>query len=55
MQVPRVEKIVVSMGVGAAITTGSLLDNAQRDMTVDHRPKAHRDPREEIDRRLQAA
>ena len=34
MQVPRVEKIVVSMGVGAAITTGSLLDNAQRDMTA---------------------
>ena len=34
MQVPRVEKIVVSMGVGAAITTGSLLDNAQRDMTL---------------------
>ena len=34
MQVPRVEKIVVSMGVGAAIQTGSLLDNAQRDMTL---------------------
>jgi large subunit ribosomal protein L5 len=34
MQVPRVEKIVISMGVGAAITTGSLLDNAQRDLTL---------------------
>jgi large subunit ribosomal protein L5 len=34
MEVPRVEKIVVSMGVGAAIQTGSLLDNAQRDLTV---------------------
>jgi large subunit ribosomal protein L5 len=34
MQVPRVEKIVVSMGVGAAIQTGSLLDNAQRDLTL---------------------
>jgi large subunit ribosomal protein L5 len=34
MQVPRIEKIVISMGVGAAITTGSLLDNAQRDMTL---------------------
>ena len=32
MQVPRIEKIVISMGVGAAITTGSLLDNAQRDL-----------------------
>jgi len=34
MQVPRLEKIVVSMGVGAAITQGSLLENAQRDMTA---------------------
>ena len=34
MQVPRIEKVVVSMGVGAAITTGSLLENAQRDMTA---------------------
>jgi large subunit ribosomal protein L5 len=34
MEVPRVEKIVVSMGVGAAIQTGSLLDNAQRDLTL---------------------
>ena len=34
MQVPRIEKIVISMGVGAAITTGSLLDNAQRDLTL---------------------
>jgi large subunit ribosomal protein L5 len=34
MQVPRIEKIVLSMGVGAAIQTGSLLDNAQRDLTL---------------------
>lgn len=34
MQVPRLEKIVVSMGVGAAISQGSLLENAQRDMTA---------------------
>lgn len=34
MQVPKLEKIVVSMGVGAAITQGSLLENAQRDLTA---------------------
>ena len=34
MQVPRVEKIVISMGVGAAIQTGSLLENAQRDLNL---------------------
>jgi large subunit ribosomal protein L5 len=34
MQVPRLEKIVISMGVGAAIQTGSLLENAQRDLAA---------------------
>jgi large subunit ribosomal protein L5 len=34
MQVPKIDKIVISMGVGAAITQGSLLDNAQRDLTA---------------------
>ncbi len=34
MQVPRLEKVVISMGVGAAIQTGSLLENAQRDLAA---------------------
>jgi large subunit ribosomal protein L5 len=34
MQVPRLEKIVVNMGVGAATAQASLLDGAQRDLTV---------------------
>ncbi len=34
MQVPRIEKIVVSMGVGAAVQQPSLLDNAVRDLTT---------------------
>ena len=32
MQVPRLEKIVVNMGVGAAVTQPSLLEGAQRDL-----------------------
>jgi large subunit ribosomal protein L5 len=32
MQVPRFEKIVVNMGVGAAVTQPSLLEGAQRDL-----------------------
>src|SRR5256885_12536173 len=32
MQVPRFEKIVVNMGVGAAVSQPSLLEGAQRDL-----------------------
>jgi large subunit ribosomal protein L5 len=34
MQVPRLEKIVVNMGVGAATAQASLLEGAVRDLTV---------------------
>lgn len=34
MEVPRLEKIVVSMGVGAAVAQPSLLDNAVKDLTL---------------------
>jgi large subunit ribosomal protein L5 len=33
MQVPRFEKIVINMGVGAAVGQPSLLEGAQRDLT----------------------
>ncbi len=34
MQVPRLKKVVVSMGVGAAVQDAKLLDNAVNDMTL---------------------
>jgi large subunit ribosomal protein L5 len=34
MQVPRLEKIVLNMGVGAALAQPSLLEGAQRDLAV---------------------
>jgi large subunit ribosomal protein L5 len=34
MQVPRLEKIVINMGVGGAIQQANLLDNAVRDLTL---------------------
>lgn len=34
MEVPRLEKIVVNMGVGDAVAQGSLLENAVKDLTV---------------------
>ena len=33
MQVPRLEKIVVNMGVGGAVSQSSLLENAVKDLT----------------------
>ena len=33
MQVPRLEKIVVNMGVGGAVSQSSLLENAAKDLT----------------------
>jgi large subunit ribosomal protein L5 len=34
MEVPRLDKIVVNMGVGAAVTQSSLLDGAVEDLTI---------------------
>jgi large subunit ribosomal protein L5 len=34
MQVPRLDKIVINMGVGGAIQQGNLLDNAVRDLSL---------------------
>ncbi|PPR09631.1 MAG: 50S ribosomal protein L5 [Alphaproteobacteria bacterium MarineAlpha11_Bin1] len=34
MQIPRLEKIVLNMGVGAAVNDSKKVDNALRDMTV---------------------
>ena len=33
MQVPRIEKVVVNMGVGAALDNGKVLDDAVRDLS----------------------
>ena len=37
MEVPRLEKIVVNMGVGEAMSNGKLLDSAMADLALDHR------------------
>ena len=34
MQVPRIEKITLNMGVGEALTDKKLLDNAVADLTA---------------------
>ena len=54
MEVPRLEKIVVNMGVGEAVGQPSLLDGAVRRPHDHHRPEAGDHPGQEVDRRLQA-
>ena len=34
MEVPRLEKIVINMGVGGAVSQASLLENAVKDLTL---------------------
>ena len=54
MEVPRLEKIVVNMGVGQATQQPSLLEGAVARPHRDHRPEAAGHQGQEVDRRLQA-
>jgi hypothetical protein len=54
MEVPRLEKIVVNMGVGGAVAQASLLEHAIADLTLITGQKPLDHPGEEVDRRLQA-
>ena len=55
MMVPKLEKIVINMGVGAALTNRANLDGALADLETDHcRPEAGCHQGEEVDCRLQA-
>ena len=40
MQVPRITKITVNMGVGEAVADKKVMDSAVDDLTEDHRPEA---------------
>ncbi len=52
-QVPRLEKIVLNMGVGEATADSKKPTVAAEDLAPDHRPKAGRHPRPQLHRRLQ--
>ncbi len=54
MQVPRLEKIVINMGVGKATQTAFAPRGRTARSRADRRPEAGRDQGEEVDRRLQA-
>ena len=54
MQIPKLEKIVINMGVGRATQQPSLLEKAVDDLTVDLRPEADHHAGGPLDRRVQA-
>ena len=55
MQVPRLEKITLNMGVGDAKQDSNILEAATEQLAHDRRPDAERAPRAQVDRELQAA
>ena len=54
-QVPQVDKIVVNIGLGEALTNAKAIDAAVGDLAIDHRPEADRHPGQAIDRPVPAA
>ena len=54
-QVPRLEKIVINMGVGEGKENAKVLDFATADLAADRGAEAGRHPGQEVDRELQAA
>ena len=54
MQVPRIVKVTVNMGLGKAKDEPKMIDNAIEELKADHRPVARRVARQEGHRGLQA-
>ena len=50
MEVPRLDKIVINIGVGLATQQKSLIEGAIRDLEDHRRPEAGGHPGQEIDR-----
>ena len=53
MQAPKVEKIVLNMGVGEAKQDSKMLEAAQEQLGDDRRPEAEHPPRAQVDRPVQ--
>ena len=53
MQIPRLSKIVVSMGLGEAIENKKLLDSAAAEIDADHRAQGRAHEGQEVHRELQ--
>ena len=56
MQIPKLDKIVLNMGIGEAVNDSKKVNAAIKDLDGDRRPKARdHHPRPHLHRRLQAA
>ena len=55
MAVPRIEKIVLNMGVGEAVADSKKINSAAEDLTLIAGQKGGHNDVEEIDRQLQVA
>ena len=55
MQVPKVDKVIINIGVGEAIQNPKALDGAVNDLTVYYRTEADYYQGQEIHRRIQTA
>ena len=55
MQIPRLQKIVLNMGVGEAKQNAKMLEAAQEQLATDRRPAAQRAPGAQVDRFLQGS
>ena len=55
MEIPRIEKIVLNMGVGEATADRKKVEVAAAQIGQDRRPEAADDQGQEVDRHLQGA
>ena len=55
MQLPRLDKIVLNMGVGEAVKDTKKVKTAAERADADRRPEGRHHPRQEVDRRLPRA
>ena len=53
MAVPKIEKVVVNMGLGEATGNAKIIDTGERRTRPGHRSEAGDAPREEVDRAVQ--
>ncbi len=52
MEIPKVEKVILNMGVGEAVGNPKALDAAVNDMTIIAGPETGSDPGQKINRRI---
>ena len=55
MAIPKIEKVVINMGLGEATSNAKIADIGADEIGTDHRPEGRGAPRDQVDRAVQAA